>query len=73
MAIQPSGTNVNLSFASAPLGSYRVQWNSNLAGVAWNSLVVTNLGLAVTGGVIQVTDPGLVNKPQRFYRVQTPP
>jgi chitinase len=73
LAIQPAGQNMNLSFTSAPLGSYRVQWNTNLAGNTWNSLLVTNLSLTVTGGVIQVTDPGFADKPLRFYRVQTPP
>jgi len=70
-AIAASGQNVDLSFPSVPLGSYRLQWSSNLAAGSWNSLVVTNV--TGTGGVLHVTDPAALNQPGRFYRVQTPP
>ena len=66
--IQRSGTNVNLSFTSLPLGLYRVQWTSNLALASWNTL--TN-NVAGTGANVSITDPATA--PARFYRVQTPP
>jgi chitinase len=70
LALQRAGQNVSLNFTSAPLGSYRVQWSSNL--VAWNSLLVTNVSLIWTGGVIQATD-SLSGQAHRLYRVKTPP
>ena len=73
LAIQPTGQNMGLSFSSAPLGSYRVQWTTNLTTNTWTSLMVTNLSSAATGGVLQVTDPGFANRPRRVYRVRTPP
>ena len=73
LAIQPSGDDMGLSFPSAPLGSYRVQWTTNLGTSTWTSLMVTNLSSTATGGMLQVTDPGSANKPRRFYRVRTPP
>jgi len=64
------GDNV-LNFASLPLGSYRVEWSSDLAGNVWNTLVVTNIfGL---GGEIEITDPNAVSQAVRFYRIRTPP
>ena len=67
---QRSGQNVNLAFTSMPLGSYRVLSATNLTA-PWSSLMVTNIGLTSTGGVIQVSDS--INHAVRFYRVQTPP
>ena len=61
--------NISLTFTSAPLGSYQVQWSSNLT--AWNSLLATNVSLTWTGGVIQATDS--IAQPHRVYRVKTPP
>jgi GH18 family chitinase len=69
-AIKRSGANVNVTFNSAPLGSYSVQWATNPAA-AWNTLQLTNLGSTQTGGVIQVSDSA--SQRARFYRVQTPP
>ncbi|HUA68738.1 MAG TPA: glycoside hydrolase family 18 protein [Candidatus Saccharimonadales bacterium] len=71
IAIQNVGPNIQLSFTSLPLGSYRVEWTSDLASNVWNTLVVTNV--SGPGGVLQVIDPGAASQPQRFYRVQTPP
>jgi hypothetical protein len=72
VAIQLSVPDIYLSFMSAPLGFYNVQWTSNLTSGIWNTLIVTNV--AGTGGVMQVADPGAVfNQPDRFYRVRTPP
>jgi chitinase len=70
-AIQLSNQQVNLSFTSLPLGSYRVEWTSNLTAGVWNTLAVTNV--SGSGGLLQVTDPDPATQPQRFYRVQTPP
>lgn len=70
LGLQPSNHYVSLTFTSAPLGSYQVQWTSNFA--IWNSLLLTNASLSWTGGVIQATD-SLSAHPERFYRVKTPP
>jgi hypothetical protein len=69
-AIQLNGQTVDLGFSSMPLGSYRVQWSSNVSGSSWNTLPVTNV--SGTGGALHVSDPS-VNQTKRFYRIQTPP
>ena len=69
--IQPGGQQVNLSFTSLPLGSYRVQWTGNLTGNVWSPLVLTNV--SGSGGVMQVSDSPVSGQLHRFYRVQTPP
>ena len=72
LAIQRSNQAVKLDFTSMPLGSYRIQWTSDLAAVnGWNTLAVTNV--SGSGGLLQITDPNSSGQPQRFYRVQTPP
>ena len=71
-AIQDSNNSVILSFNGIALGSYRVQWTTNLAVGVWNPLLVTNVASA--GGILKVTDATtLSNQSQRFYRIQTPP
>jgi chitinase len=70
--LQKVGSNMNLTFNSIPLGSYRVQYKMNLAASAWNTLLVTNVIGA--GGPLQINDTGAVtNQPARFYRIQSPP
>jgi chitinase len=69
-AIQLNGQSIDLGFASIPLGSYRVQWSSNVSGGPWSTLAMTNV--SGTGGVLHVSDPS-VNQAKRFYRIQTPP
>ena len=69
--IQSIGPEIELYFASLPLGSYNVQWSSNLTGNFWNTLVVTNV--SGSGGILQIVDPDAGNQSLRFYRVQTPP
>jgi len=70
-AIQRSNQDIVLSFVSMPLALYRVQWTTDLAGGAWNTL--TN-NLSGTGGIMQVTDAGAAASPlPRYYRVRTPP
>ena len=70
--LQTSGNDVDLTFTTIALGSYRVQWSSNLTAGVWNSLLVTNIsGL---GGALQIKDAGaMTNQIDRFYRVLTPP
>ena len=66
-----SAQDAQISFASLPLGLYRILWTSNLAAPFWNTLTNNVPG---TNGITQVTDPGALNsQPRRFYRVQTPP
>jgi chitinase len=66
---QISGHNVNFGFTAMPLGTYSVEWSSDLT-MPWNTLLVTNVGLTSTGGIIQVSDP--LSQATRFYRVKTP-
>lgn len=69
--IQRSNQDVQLTFASAPLASYRIEWTSNLSAGGWSTLTNNVPG---TTGSIQVIDPGAITKsPARFYRVKTPP
>jgi chitinase len=68
--LQAVGNDIIISFTTIPLGSYRVQWSSNLT--VWNTLLTTNISDA--SGIIQVTDVGAAtNQAARFYRIQTPP
>lgn len=71
LSIERTNQDVQLGFASLPLGSYRVQWTSNMATNSWNTLALTNV--SGSGGLLQVTDTNSSSQPQRFYRVQTPP
>jgi chitinase len=72
VTIQPvSAQNIEITFNAIPLGSYRVQWSTNLVSSSWNTLLMTNIPNTSTGGLIRVQDklPSSV----RFYRVKTPP
>ena len=70
--LQTANSDIDLSFNAIALGSYRVQWKSDLTAGVWNTLLITNVSNA--GGVMQVTDVGVMaNQLQRFYRIQTPP
>jgi len=68
LGLSRAGQGLSLTFTSAPLGSYQVQWSSNLT--TWNSLLATNASLTWTGGVIQATDS--ISQARRVYRVKTP-
>jgi chitinase len=71
LAVQLKNESIQLSFASAPLGLYRVLWTSNIEANAWGTLTNNVPG---TNGIVLVTDPAAVTAPaRRFYRVQTPP
>jgi chitinase len=70
--LRRTANNVTVAFNTAPLGSYEVQWSSNLAGNGWNSLVTTNV--TGPGGTLQINDAEVAtNQSRRFYRIQTPP
>ncbi len=72
VTIQRNGPqNIDISFSSIPLGSYRIQWSTNLLSPAWNSLFVTNIPNTSTGGLVRLQDT-LPSSP-RYYRVKTPP
>jgi chitinase len=70
-AIQYNGENVDLSFATVPLASYRVQWTTNLNQASWSTLVVTNI--SGTGGILHIAESNPPGVTPRFYRLQTPP
>jgi chitinase len=70
-AIQTTGSNVDLSFSTIPLGSYRVQWTSNLPATAWNTLTITNV--TNSAGSLHIADPLGLTQSSRYYRIQTPP
>jgi chitinase len=71
-SLQLNSNDVRLTWTGLALGSYRVQWSSNLAQGGWNTLLLTNMPGA--GGLLQITDFGVVtNRCRCFYRVQTPP
>ena len=71
VSLQRTNQEINLGFTSLPLGSYRLQWCSNLTETSWNTLTVTNV--SGPGGWLEIPDPNGWGQPQRFYRVQTPP
>ena len=71
--IQLSNGQIQISFSTAPLASYRVLASTNPA-TAW--ITVTNgvAGDSNSVAPITVTDwVGPLGQPNRFYRVQTPP
>jgi chitinase len=71
-SLQINGYDVDLTFSGIALGSYRVQWSSDLTAGIWNTLLITNV--PGPGGPLQIMDSGAVtNQPGRFYRIQTPP
>jgi chitinase len=70
--IQTDGTNVSVSFTSAPLALYDVQWSSDLSLGSWNMLTNNMAGTGSNVQNIQITDPTPATLPVRFYRIQTP-
>lgn len=71
LKIQRTNQDVTIGFDSVPLGSYQVQWATNLDAGSWNTLIVTNV--TGPGGWLEIRDPDPATQAQRFYRVQTPP
>jgi chitinase len=72
VSLARTNNDASLAFNGIALGSYRVEWASNLLDSLWNTLLITNVPAA--GGLLRVTDHGVfTNQPLRFYRVQSPP
>jgi alpha-D-xyloside xylohydrolase len=68
--IAPIGNAAELGFSSVLGMNYSIEYTPDLVNVPWQ--VLTN-GIAGTGGMIQVVDPGTVGQTQRFYRVRLLP
>jgi autotransporter-associated beta strand protein len=64
--IQPSGSDIIVSFPSVTGKTYRVEWSSTLPSGSWT---VVQSGIAGTGSTIQVTDTNAAAQPRRFYHV----
>jgi len=72
--IQIATQDVQLTFSSAPLANYRVQWTDSVSVTStWHTLTNGQPGSSNGLSLLQVTDPGALIQSQRFYRVQTPP
>jgi chitinase len=70
-AIHYTNRDIRLSFSSQPLARYRVERTTNLGSGSWSVLTSNIPG---TGGVLEVTDPGVLDAAASgFYRVRTPP
>jgi hypothetical protein len=65
-AIQPSGTDVIVSFRTVPGKSYRVDRGDQPVSSTWSQVGTTVPG---TGEVLSVTDPGRGADQKCFYRV----
>jgi chitinase len=70
VGIQASNHSMLVSFTSIPLGSYSVQWTTNLSAPTWVTLTTNLTG---TSGTQQFIDAGATNSLHRFYRIKTPP
>lgn len=72
LAVSPMGdADVQLTFTSLPLASYRIDWTTNLTLGIWSTLTSAVPG---TGSNVQLLDAGaLTNSSQRFYWLVTPP
>jgi fibronectin type 3 domain-containing protein len=64
--VQPSGSDLVVSFASVVGRSYRVDRSDTLQPGSWTP-VQTNI--AGTGGAVQITDVGAAAQSRRFYRL----
>ncbi len=71
ITIQAGPDQVELGFATAPLGIYQVQWSSDLRAGIWHVLTNYTAGAEL---VVQLPYP-LPHGPAspRYYRVVTPP
>jgi chitinase len=72
--LQPSNTDIQISFTTAPLGLYQVLFSTNLASPLWITLTnnVPGGSNGITTSIVLDTS-ALSTQPQRFYRIQTPP
>ncbi len=70
-SITRTNQHIQLSFSSAPMGTYRLQWTTNLASTNWSTL---STNVSISNDLMQVTDTNaLPSNLRKFYRVQTPP
>lgn len=69
ITIQHAAKNATLGFSGAPLGSYRVEWTSNLVNDVWKTLLTTNV---TSSGIVTVQAVDTATNATRFYRVQAP-
>ena len=69
-ALQPSGNDIVISFATVAGKTYRVEVSSDLQNSSWSVLLG---GISGTGGLVQVTDFGAALGGRRFYRIVVGP
>ena len=69
-SIAPSGSNLVIGFPSVSGKVYRIEYADVLTNSSWPTL---SDNIAGTGGTIQITDPGAINRPNRFYKVTVLP
>jgi urocanate hydratase len=67
MSITLNGGGSGLGFNSVLGMTYEVDYTPDIVNDTWQ--VLTN-GIAGTGGIIPIVDPGAVGQAQRFYRVK---
>jgi hypothetical protein len=65
-----SGTNILLSFQSVTGIVYRIESRNDLSTDSWSILADQFLS---PGGTVQITDPGAIILPNRFYRLSILP
>ena len=61
------GPDFSISFTTAVSRRYSVEYTDVLVAGNWMTLEGNIIG---TGGIVQVTDVGILNQPTQFYRVQ---
>lgn len=70
-SVSKTGNDITIGIATiAGIRSYRVEYNGDLAGGAWQALTD---GLVGTGAVLPVVDPDAASATARFYRVRLLP
>lgn len=69
-AVTPSGADVLVSFRTVAGKQYELQRCVDLLGLTWDMM---QTGIAGTGGIVQITDPGAASLPTLFYRVKLLP
>ncbi len=70
-SIELTDSNVDFSFMTIALGGYDAQWTSNLPAGTSDTFATTSV--TGTGGVLNVTEPAIVNQSNRFYRTRNTP
>jgi outer membrane protein assembly factor BamB/formylglycine-generating enzyme required for sulfatase activity len=69
-AIQPAGSDFQISFTTQAGKLYTVEYSDVLPNPTWP--VLTN-NVAGTGGTVTIADPGASGEPKRFYRIKLQP